>query len=187
MTETPTAPTGRREDGIKVPPRSYTVRNYIDADKLKADIAYSLTNLSDAMQMQAPMIVHYSTLAAQAAKQVDDIKLLIEAAESKVYRKLRDEATEAKEKVTEAQLEKNVAASGIIVSLKKALNEAKQIEAIAKGAVEGFKHRKDMLVQEGASTRQEREGDLRMLGIAANADAIEAAKERFLERKKPQG
>jgi len=163
-------------------PRKFEVRNFIDEATLKTDVAYSLNALSDAMQAQAGMIIHYSTLAAKAARQVDDIKLVLEATESTVYRKLRDKAVEDGAKVTETQLEKSVAASAQVLSIKRALNEAKQIEAIAKGAVEGFKHRKDMLVQEGAMSREEYKGELRVRSASAAADDSDAQKRRVLER-----
>ena len=165
------------------PARVFSVRNFIDDKVLAADIAYSLTNLSDAMQRQPGLIVHYSTLAAKAARQVNDLKLVLEATESAVYRKLRDDALVADEKTSDAQLTKFVAASKRVLAIKRALNEAKQIEAIAKGAVEGFDHRRDMLVQEGASSREERKGELRVIGAADTAASLEALKERVLARR----
>lgn len=161
--------------------RKFTVRNYLDGAKAKADLSYTLTNLSDAFQAQGGFRLEYATYAAQASKQVDDLKMILEATESAVYRKLRDEATARGEKITETYLEKMVIGTDRVLALKRAINEAKQIEAIAKGAVEGFKDRKDMLVQEGASNRQEREGELRMTGIRNRDDATEAVKRRVLE------
>jgi hypothetical protein len=156
--------------------RAFTVRNFIDEAALKADVTYSLANLSDGFQRQAGFIVHYSTLAAKAARQVDDIELLIEATESAVFRQLRDDLLKIGDKFTDTFLNKSVAASSRVLALKRALNEAKQIQAIAKGAVEAFKQRKDMLVQEGAASRTERQGELRMNGPAD----MEESKKRLL-------
>ena len=165
------------------PARVFSVRNFIDDKVLAADIAYSLANLSDANQRQAGLFVHYSTLAAKASRQVNDLKLVLEATESAVYRVLRGKALEADEKVTEAQLAKSVSASKRVLTIKRALNEAKHIEAIAKGAVEGFNHRRDMLVQDGATSREERKGELRVIGAADTAASLEALKERVLARR----
>lgn len=141
---------------------SYKVKQYINSAELKKDLTYSPNDLSDAMMQQAGLFAHYAEIHANAERQVDDLKLLLEAAESRVYRELRDIYTVTKEKVTEAFLEKEVAAHKNIRTIKLALNEAKQIAAIAKGGVEAFRHRKDMLVQNGATERQEREGEMRM-------------------------
>jgi hypothetical protein len=72
-------------------------------------------------------------------------------------------------------------------SIKQALNEAKQIAAIAKGAVVAIRQRKDMLVQEGSTSRVERQGELRMGAIAAGDKAIDEAKKRFLAQQPHPG
>src|SRR5665213_206665 len=158
-----------------------TVRNFLDEDQAKIDLSYSLNNLSDAYQRQPSFRLHYGTQAAKASRQVDDLKMVLEATESKVYREIRDEATKAGDKVTEAQLEKMVIGSPNVLAIKRAVNEAKQIEAITKAAVEGFKDRKDMLVQQGADSRAERSGEMRMSGGPVESD-VDAAKARFLGR-----
>jgi hypothetical protein len=160
---------------------SLRVVNYIDGEKLKEDVAYSEADLNTAFQQQSSLFVHYATLHAKAERQVDDLKLTLEAAESKVYRNLRDAATEKSEKVTEAQLEKMVAGTDFIIQMKKLINEAKQVAAIAKGAVEGFKQRRDMLIQSGADQREEMKGELRIAAREAREDTLERQKERVLK------
>lgn len=166
----------------KPEPRTFAVRNFIDEAQLKIDLSYSLTNLSDAMQQQAALTSHYSTLAAKAQRQVDDIHLILEATESAVYRQLRDAALKAEDKVTEPQLKQNVSASPRMLAIKRALNEAKQICAVAKGAVVAIRQRKDMLVQEGSTSREERKGELRLMGAAADGEAMDNIKRRLLDR-----
>lgn len=152
-------------------PVKVRVKALVDADQLKRDLSYSVADLSSAMADQASLFVHYGVLAAQAAKQVDSIKLALENAEARIYRLLRDEAAEKAVKLTEAQLEKGVASHQRVIAFKKALNEAKQVEAVAKIAIEAFRQRRDMLIQQGATERQEREGDLRIQRReAADAD-----------------
>lgn len=140
--------------------RTVRVANFIDAAELKKDMSYSLADLSTAMMEQSTLFARYGVLASKASKQVDDFKLLLEAAESQVYRKIRDEKAKAAEKVTEAQLEKEVAVHPRVVQFKRALNEARQVEGIAKTAVEGFRHRRDMLIQHGLITREEMKGEV---------------------------
>lgn len=161
---------------------TYQVKQFVDPKQAKADLGYSPLTLDNAYMEQASRFLEYSSLAAAAAKQVDDLKLLLEQAEARVYRKLRDEIVGKGEKVTEAQLEKMVAVHETVVKFKKALNEAKQVEAVAKGAVEAFKQRRDMLIQHGASERTERQGELRLKGIEANNAALDDQRARIKDR-----
>jgi hypothetical protein len=166
----------------KPEPRKFAVRNFINEAQLKIDLSYSLADISNAMHEQAGFTIHYATLAAAAARQVDDIELLLAAAESAAYRIIRDKAIADDEKITDSRLAKMVDGSKQVVALKQALNEAKQIKAIAAGAVQAFRHRKDMLVQESAALRTERGGELRISGTDT-----EAAKARVIARFKGAG
>lgn len=163
---------------------AYKVRNYMDSASLKRDVAYSLTDLSGAMSEQASLLVHYGSLHAKAARQVDDVKLLLENTEAAVYRKMRDEFAARAEKITEMQLEKLVTRHERVIAMKKALNEAKQIEAIAKIAVEGFRHRRDMLVQEGARERKEMEGEIATRVRATRDQAMQDTADSILARRR---
>lgn len=139
---------------------AYKVVNVIDAAALKRDMAYSLVDLTNAMIQQSSLLVHYGVLQAQASKQVDDVAMLRDIAESKVCRKMRDTAAAAGEKVTEASLAMELKGDKTVIQYRRALNEARQIEAIAKIAVKGFMDRKDMLVQHGAMARKEMDGEV---------------------------
>lgn len=167
---------------IASPQTVYNVRQFVDASQLKHDLGYSLNDLSNAMAEQASMFAHYGVEAAKASAQVDTVKLLLENAEAAVYRMERDKAADAGEKVTEALLEKRVIRHPRVISMKKALNEAKQVEAVAKIAVESFRHRKDMLVQHGAQAREELKGELRMGAISAAEQAHQTTREAALAR-----
>ena len=155
---------------------AYTVKQFIDATQLKADLSFSTADIHTAMMNQAQLLTHYGILAAKASRQVDDIKLLIENAEARVYRLLRDKAVADKEKVTEVQLEKQVSIQSQVVSFKRGLNEARQIEDICKVTVEAFRHRKDMLVQQGAYSREEMKGEMSM--SIRNAGEVASAGDR---------
>lgn len=127
------------------------------------------------------MFAHYGIALSQASKQVDSLKMLLETAEATVYRKLRDQANEDKEKVTEAQLDKSVARHPRVLSIKKALNEAKQIEANAKTAVEAFRHRRDMLIQQGLLAREEMKGEVVIAERNARQDVEAGQRSRLLD------
>jgi len=160
----------------------YEVRQLVDADQLKRDMTFSPTDLTSAMMEQASLFAHYGILAAKASRQVDDVKMLLENVEAKVYRKVRDEAASTGVKLTEAQVEKQVVTHEHVISFRKALNEAKQIEAVAKTAVEAFRHRRDMLVQQGLISREEMKGELSIAAKRAHEDELEALKGRYLKR-----
>lgn len=167
-------------------PSLYQVRDLIDVPQLKKDLAYSDANLSDAMSQQSSLFSHYGVLAAQASSQVDTVKLLIETREAAVYQLLRNKAVLHSEKLTEMQLEKSVAREESVQALKRALIEAKRIEATAKTAVEAFRHRRDMLIQKGLISREEMKGDLRISAATAMNNARDASyedtKARMMER-----
>ena len=162
--------------------RRFEVRQFVDADQLKKDMTFSPVDLTSAMMEQSSLFAHYGVLAAKASRQVDDIKLLLETIEAKVYRKLRDEAADEGKKTTEAQLEKSVATHDQVLSYRRALNEAKQGEAIAKTAVEAFRHRRDMLVQQGLISREEMKGELSISARRERDNELEALKERYINR-----
>ena len=157
----------------------FKVRRLIEDGEFKKDVSFSLPNLSNAMIEQASLFAHYGTLAAKASKQVDDLKLFLEITESKVYRLIRDKAVKDGTKLTEVQLEKQVSIYEKVLEFKRALNEAKQVEAISKVAVEAFRHRKDMIVQQGALNREEMRGELSMSARNSNDSNREAILERL--------
>jgi hypothetical protein len=147
----------------------FKVRAFIDPKQLQSDLSYSLVDLSKAMSEQGSLFIHYASLMARASRQVDDVSMLLEITESRIYRKLRDEAAKSGSKMTETQLEKEVNVHPQMIAMKRAKNEAKQIEGNAKAAVEAFRQRRDMLIQEGATQRAE---------IERGATSINARNER---------
>ena len=161
---------------------TYPVRDFIDAGILKRDLAFSQNNLTDAMMQQASMFSHYGVLAADASRQVDVVKLLLENCEAAVSKNIRNELAEAGEKATEPTIAARIARHPRVVSMKKALNEAKRIEVIGKMAVESFRHRRDMLVQLGLISREEMKGELRIGEKSAREEAASAQKDLALAR-----
>jgi hypothetical protein len=164
--------------------RKVAVKQWIDEKQLKQDLSYTMSDISGAMMDQASLLAHYGVLSAKASRQVDDMKMLLENAEAAVDRKIRDEKAKAGEKVTEPMLEKLVARHPQVIEVKKALNEAKQIEAIGKIAVEAFKNRKDMLVQHGSRERAELEGEVRLGLRNMREEQVEGLKNRVMGRQR---
>ena len=160
----------------------YQVRDFIDASQLRKDLAYSQHNLTDAMISQASMFSYYGVLAADAGKQVDVVKMLLENTEAAVQQIIRDDMAASGEKATESSVAAKVARHPRVISMKKSLNEAKRVEAIGKTAVESFRHRRDMLVQLGLISREEMKGELSIREKSAREDALEASKQHALDR-----
>lgn len=157
------------------------LHKYVDADQAKKDLAYTLSDLSGAMSDQASMLMHYGTLYAKSARQVDHMKLLLSATEGKIYRTLKTQARAAGEKPTDAGLQRDVSVHPAVLQVKQALSAAEEVELIAKIAVEAFKHRKDMLVQEGARDREELKGEVRIMARDVQEEANKAGINRFKE------
>lgn len=179
MTTETTEPTPTTADPV-VKPLNFAVKDFIDATQLKRDLAYSEADLGTAMSQQASLFAHYGQLAAQASHQVDVVKMLLESTEAAVYKLERDAAAKAGTKVTEVLLEKIVSRHSHVISMKKALNKAKQIEAMGKTAVEAFRHRRDMLVQRGLISREEMKGQLSIGAKSAHEEAFELKKQAVL-------
>ncbi|MCP1540011.1 hypothetical protein [Methylorubrum extorquens] len=162
--------------------RKFKVKDFLAEEDLKAKLNYSPNGLSEAMAEQAGLFSYYGVLAAKASKQVDDIKILIENTEAKVDREIRTRMALLGEKVTEGIVERRITRHPQVVAFKRALNEAKQIEAVAKTTLEAFRHRKDMLVQAGATDRQERAGELSMAVKREQEQAGMSARDRVAAR-----
>lgn len=160
----------------------YSVKDFIDAAQLKKDMSFSPNDIDTAMIEQASMFAHYGMLHADAQRQVNTVKLLLESTEAAVYKMTRDKMDAAGEKFTEPLLEKLVMRHARVVALKKALNAAVRVESMGKIAVEGFRQRKDMLIQQGVKMREEMKGELRIAERSAHTDALEEQKRSVLDR-----
>lgn len=160
----------------------YRVKDFIDAATLKNDMSYSVSDLSSAMMQQGSLMVHYGVLLSKASRQVDDLKLLLETTEAVVYRAIRDAAIKAGNKLTEAQIEKEIALSTNVLSIKRALTEARQIESLAKTSVEALRHKKDMLVSQGLIAREEIRGDVSINRRNAADEERQALEDRVLRK-----
>lgn len=171
------------EDPLATKPRkSFQVRSFIDADQMRRDISFSPHDLTGAMMEQSSMFAHYGVLLSKASRQVDDIKMILEVTEAKTYRQQRDAATSEGIKVSEAMLEKAVQISEAVITVKRALNEAKQVESQAKTAVEAFRHRRDMLVQQGFLHAQEMKGEVSIARRNNVENEVDSMKRRLLNR-----
>lgn len=158
------------------------VKQFIDGDQLKKDIRFSPSDLTSGMVDQASLFIHYGIQAALSSKQVDDLKILLENQEARYGRELRDRLTNLGEKFTEASIAGRVARLQQIRVTKRAVNEAKQIENVAKAALEAFRHRRDMLVQMGLISREEMKGEASINRRQAQESELESQADRQRQR-----
>lgn len=177
-----TAPATPTTADAATEPATFRVRDFVDAAQLKRDLAFSDNNLTEAMMDQASLFAHYGTLAADAAHQTDVVEMLLESTEAAVYKMLRDQAAVKAEKVTEEQLKKLVARHSKVIGMKKALNQSKRVESICKTATEAFRHRRDMLVQQGLISREEMKGEVVIAQRNVREDALAEQRRSVLDR-----
>jgi hypothetical protein len=164
--------------------KTITVVDYVDAAQLKADLAYSTADLSTAFMKQASLFAHYGILAAKASRQVNNIKMLVENTEAQVSRIIRDELAATGAKVTEGNIAAQVTRHERVRAAQRALNEARQIEDVTKTAVEAFRHRRDMLIQQGFIQREEMKGELKIGAANERAQDVEDLKAAYMARAK---
>lgn len=176
--EETSAPAPAPKTVAKVP-----VKNFIDGTQARADSTFSLADLSTAFQNQMSFRIHYGELKAQAERQVADLKLRLEAAESIVYREVRDSLLKQNVKITEKLIEMEVNAHRKILAIKIAINEAKQVFEVAKSVYEAFDDRQKMLMSAGAKDRVEMQGDMRLQEIDARAGATKTAAQSMQEKR----
>lgn len=181
-TEADTADVAPPAPAPKVSVRKFKVKNWLDGEDLKGKLAYSNVDLSQAMSEQASLFAHFGVLLAKSSKQVDDIKILVENTEARVDREIREAMTILAEKITEGIVERKIARHPQVIAFKRALNEAKQIEAVAKTTLEAFRHRRDMLVQAGATSREEMKGEMSMSVRKAQEEGQMSQRDRVAAR-----
>lgn len=160
------------------------VKDFIDANQLRKDMAFSDVDLDSAFMNQASLFAHYGSLHADAAYQVDAFKMALETTESSVYKILRDDFAKRAEKPTEAFLEKLVASHERVKAMKMAYNKAKRVEAICKSAVDSFRHRRDMLIQAGFAARVERQGEMRLMEKSLSDQRVASLQKEVLNTMK---
>lgn len=151
-----------------------TIDRFIDAEKLAEDMKLDETDLNDAFLTQAGLAAYYGVLHARASAQLANVKLIRDTTEAKVANELRDRANEAKEKLTEAAIERNLLLDPRVQAVGKAYALAIQIEGETRAAVDAMKQRRDMVVQLGAASREEAKGSVRM-AIAGSGVSDRAA------------
>lgn len=68
----------------------YNLKDFVDGEKLRDDLAPNQLNLDLSMMSQAGLFAYYATLAAQAQAQLDKYEQMEEIVLARLDRKVRD-------------------------------------------------------------------------------------------------
>jgi hypothetical protein len=157
----------------------------IDLDQFQKDVEIG-GDLDQGFRKQAGLFAHYAVQHYRAVRQEASAKILMEVTEAQVDKELRDDAigddTKPAKKITDKSVEASIARDIRYVKAQRAYNEAKALASLANNALEAFKQRRDMLIQLGASEREEMKGEMSMRGRGAAESAHRAAATEALAR-----
>lgn len=158
----------------------------VDPQALKQVLRYSTNDMTSAYMEQAGHLADYGVLLANATRQHNQVKLLLEVEEGKIDKIIREEAAGAGEKISEAQIEKRLNRHPNIIRIKRAMIEARHVEDLAKTALKALDQKRDMLIQQGATERKEMDGEVRISARNAREQLQEDQKARILAQMQPQ-
>lgn len=170
------------------------VNEFLTPEQIRDDNSFNESELNDAMIRQAALMAYYGQLVGEAQFQVDKFKMLLDIKEAQTAQRLRDELADEGKKVTEKMLEQAIMTSPTIIKHRIALNKAKRVYETMRGAMEGLRAKKDMLIQFGVRHRVELEQQTRIMkregaeaereaGIKAGKEAVTDTIARLREKK----
>jgi hypothetical protein len=154
------------------PIKKKVLNTYFNPVAFQKDIAINPLDVDNAFLSQASLFAHYSNQAAKAGQQMDNMKLKMDVVEAELNKFHRDEFTASGVKITEQMLVNAVTTDPRFIRVRKLYNEAKCIYEMLKGSESAFRQRKDMLIQIGAASREERKGELFMKEKASKEERI---------------
>lgn len=134
------------------------------SEQLREDVSINDADLDGCMTEQASLYAHYASLYSKAAYDANRAKVRSDIARAKAYKELRNRFIAKGTKYTEALLESEVTLHPDYIEAQEVYNKYKWAEMMAKEALEALKQRRDMLVQKGKSTLEERKGELYLKG-----------------------
>lgn len=138
----------------------------IDAEVFRQDVSVSPVELQRNFIEHSGLFAHYAAQQVEAMRTEGRMKISMEITEAKAAKGIRDAfaADTEKEKgakLTEAMIDQGVTRTPEVVTARLAYINAKANTQLAQLAVEAFRQRRDMLIQLGASAREELKGDIR--------------------------
>lgn len=159
------------------------IDRFIAADDIIKDTSLNSMDLNDAFLNQAGLAAFYGSMYARAMGQAARLKLRRDVTYAKVSEKLREEHRLANNKITESQLTALVEKDPRSQAISEVYIAAMEIEQELRGAVEAIKNRRDMVIQLGATSREESKGTLRMTMTKGISDRSEELKAKLARSK----
>lgn len=160
---------------VKVGP--YVVDEFLSADEYSADTNLNETDLNDGFLNQSGLAAYYGALLAKAQYQAAEFKLKRDVLSAKISSELRNNPPSDK-KLTEKALDELVTADPRVQAIVMAYLKASEVESLLKAAVDAMKQRRDMIIQLGASEREDAKGEVRMK-LRSASDRSVSLKERL--------
>lgn len=161
-----------QDDEQTKPAPKKMVKTFINPTAFKEDISINMADLDNAFITQASLFAHYGTQAAKASEQMDNLKLVLDVKEAQLNTLHRDLLFKAFGKVTETMIANAVMTDPRYIKARKMYNESKGVVEMLKASTEAFRQRRDMLVQVGAMTREERKGELFLKSKEVSSDDL---------------
>lgn len=142
--------------------KSDDVQLFLDYKQLQRDLIFTSNSLSTDFENQAAIFASYSIAKSRAMYQTGRFESEAKVVEATVYEAIRNASAREGTKVTESQLSKLAAVNRKTIAAKEKAIEAKAVEDLCWSAMESLRQRRDMLVQAGADSREDRKGSMIM-------------------------
>jgi hypothetical protein len=165
-------------EGVRVPLASagtkINVKTFATASDIALATAINPNDIDGSLVSLASEFSRFNLLAAQGRLQMNGLETRLELVSAKLDKLLRDQATKAGEKITEAKLEQAIRRNKHYLQTSTDLNEAKAVVKVLEGTLEAIKMKRDMLVQMNKNNRDEWDVSTSNTGSAMSVDAMKA-------------
>lgn len=149
---------------------AFSVDQLIDPTKVVADMAINDNELNAEFVRQPGLIYYYASLQAKAERQHSELKLRLEAQEAHAATEVRKQALADGEKLTADMVKERVRLNPKVVKIEQLLIASKEVFDTVKAAVEGMRHKRDMLVIRGHTSRDEMRAGIEVRDSLAHHD-----------------
>jgi len=140
------------------------LKEFIDQEKLREDLAFGEYDLSDAVSIQAGLFSFYASMHTNAMLQTEKSRSYFELVEAQLDTKIRIRASKAGEKITEKQITNKIRMQSMYRIAEARYFDAKFISRSCREAQQAIKNKGDMLVQAAKAKTIEMQGQMRFSG-----------------------
>ena len=146
------------------------VKTFLDLDQMQADVKIDPNNIENGMLSVAAIYNRYAHIVAMARIQRDGFKSRKRLLEAKVEKKIRADAIDKGEKLTNPQIQAMVNGHPVVVAADLALNEAMAVLTACQEALSAVSMKRDMLVQ--LNKNQNREWEMTSSRVKGKDDDL---------------